>query len=106
AAKKALQKNVQQYQTISRMWLGVETAVKSLKGQWGSNEYIDYSRDFGLLRFSFPESAYEKVNDVLEDLLKGPNAGQLTHSNLIARCYLARFASSNEQYIDDFAATA
>ncbi len=107
AAKAILQENVIQYQLIRRMWLGVETAVKSLKGQWGSDEDIDYSRDFGLLRFAFPDSAYMRINQVLEGLLKGAEEGRLTHSNLIAACYLAHLSpTKNEKYVDDLAAAA
>lgn len=108
AAKATLQENVIQYQLIRRMWVGVESATKAIHGQSGVPENIDYSRDFGLLRFAFPDSAYKRINQVLEDLLKGSEEqGQLAHSNLIAACYMAHLSpDKNKKYIDDLAAAA
>jgi hypothetical protein len=107
AAKRVLQQNVVEYQLIGRMWLGVESATKYITQQ-GIPEDVDYSRDFGLLRFAFPDTAYKEINQVLEDLLKGSDAqGQLTHSNLIAACYMAHHSPRrNDKYIDDLAAAA
>jgi hypothetical protein len=108
AAKATLHENVIQYQLIGRMWLGVESATKSLQGRGRIPENMDYSRDFGLLRFAFPDSANKRINQVLEDLLKGSaEEGQLAHSNLIAACYMAHLnPDDNRKYIDDLAAAA
>lgn len=103
-AKKILEENVAQYQLIREMWEEIETATKSLPPEL-TDKHLDYSRDLGLLRFSFPDSAYTRINQVLGDLLHAEDGGRLTHSNVITACYMAHIMPP-EKYIDDVAAAA
>jgi len=106
AARKALQENVVHFQLIRRMWVGVENAANSIS-QRGIPEESDYSVWFGLFRFSFPDSSYSKINQILGDLLTGTDAhNRQTHSNLIAACYLAHRSQDTDKYIDELAAAA
>lgn len=105
-AKAVIEQNVAQYQLIRQMWEEIEIATRSLQADLTVPEDIDYSRDFGLLRFSFPDTAYERINQVLEDLLSGTKEeGRLTHSNVITACYMAHILPE-KRYVNDVAAAA
>lgn len=103
-AKKTIGENVAQYQLIREIWEEIEAAIKILPQEL-TDKHIDYARDLGLLRFSFPDSAYTRINQVLGDLLRSVDGGRSTHSNLITACYMAHI-SSPERYIDDVAAAS
>ena len=103
-AKKTLEKNVERFQLLREMWEEIEAATKSLPQELAEKP-IDYSRDLGLLRFSFPDSSYDRINQVLNDVLHAKDGGQLTLSNVIAACYMAHLLS-REKYIDDVAAAS
>lgn len=106
AAKESLERNVNEYQIISNLWEQLGAATKSLRKQISENVTgsIDYFRDFGLLRFAFPESAHYRINNVLETLLYGDKESeQVTHYDVIKACYLAHF-SPDKSYTDNLAA--
>jgi hypothetical protein len=106
--KKSLERNVNEYQVISTLWEQIEKATRNLR-RHVSEDFagnIDYFRDFGLLRFAFPETAHQRINGVLETLLSGDKESeQLTHYDVIKACYLAHFAPDTI-YTDNLAAAA
>lgn len=108
ATKESLQQNVNEYRMISTLWEQIDTATRNLRRQISeySAESIDYFRDFGLLRFSFPESAHQRISDVLETLLYGDKESeQVTHYDVIKACYMAHF-TPDSIYTDNLAAAA
>ena len=108
ATKQSLEQNVNEYRVISTLWERIETATRNLRRQISeySTGSIDYFRDFGLLRFAFPESAHQRINDVLETLLYGDKESeQVTHYDVIKACYMAHF-TPDRSYTDNLAAAA
>jgi hypothetical protein len=104
-AKALLEKGSSEFLFIKGLWEQIEPATEKLRTQVRRRitEKIDYLRDFGLLRFSFPKDARQKITDVLDDLLKSTDNS--VHSNLIAACYMAHRART-EKYVNDLSAAA
>jgi hypothetical protein len=107
-ARASLEENIKEYQLVSIYWGQIEDAVKALRKHFGGSvtARADYFRDFGLLRFAFPESSHDRINTVLDTLIYGTHDDeQTTHYNIIADCYLAHLAP-DERYIDNLAAAS
>jgi hypothetical protein len=103
-AKAMLEKGSSEFLFIKGLWEQLEPATEKLRTQVRERitERIDYLRDFGLLRFSFPKDARQKIKDVLDDLLKGTDNSV---PNLIAACYMAHL-TQKEKYVNDLSAAA
>jgi len=105
-AKVSLEENIGEYLLISVFWEQIEMAAETLRKYFKNviTEDVDYFRDFGLLRFAFPESSHERINSVLESLLFGTQDDEEgTHYRVIADCYLAHLAP-DDKYIDNLVA--
>jgi hypothetical protein len=104
-AKATLERGSSEFLVIKGLWEQLEPATEKLRTQVRERitEKIDYLRDFGLLRFSFPKEARQKIKDVLDGLLKGTDNS--VYSNLIAACYMAHL-TQKEKYVNDLSAAA
>jgi hypothetical protein len=111
--KDSLSENAREYENIKLIWRRIEEAAKFLEKRWGDRIpfRMDYLRDFGLLRFSFPESANQRIQDVLDDLLTGTDEDERsTYINIVASCYSAQFKTPerpvSEVQMNDLVAAA
>ena len=104
-AKALLERGSSDFLLIKGLWEQIEPATEKLRIQMRERraEKIDYLLDFGLLRFSFPKDARQKIKDVLDDLLNSTDNS--VHSNLIAACYMAH-RTRTEKYVNDLSAAA
>jgi hypothetical protein len=94
--KVSIVENAREYENIKLIWLRMEDAAKFLEKRWEERIpfQADYLRDFGLLRFSFPESANQRIQEVLDDLLNGTTEDErLVYRNIVTACYLAQLES-------------
>jgi hypothetical protein len=103
----SLVENVREYEKLKLLWRRMEEAAKYLEMRWRERipYRMDYFRDFGLLRFSFPDSANSRIHDVLDELLNGTIEDErATYTNIVTSCYLAQLESP-EQIITDIQLT-
>ena len=94
---------IESYEFMESLWLQMEKATANLRRVQIERD-IDYFRDFGLLRFAFPESSHQKINNVLEKLMRsGGRDDNVPQYDVIAACFWAVEQSENHD-LDNLAA--
>lgn len=73
ATSQKLSENVEEYRWISALWVNLEVASASRRWSAAVNNFSPPAlfRDFGLLRYGFPEDTHQSIREVLEALLYG-----------------------------------
>ena len=73
ATSQKLSENVEEYKWISSLWVNLEIASAALHRRAAVNNFSPPAlfRDFGLLRYGFPEDTHRSIREVLEELLYG-----------------------------------
>lgn len=97
--KISIVENAREYEKIKLIWQRMEVAAKFLETRWVKRIpfQMDYLRDFGLLRFSFPESATQRVKEVLDDLLnRKPADERSAYKYIVTACYLTQLETQNK----------
>jgi hypothetical protein len=91
------------YEAVKQIWGEIKDAAERLQKQWAKRlpDRADYLRVFGLLRFAFPESGNDRIQDVLDDLLNETEDERSTYINIVKACYSAQTESSQKAANED-----
>lgn len=102
----ALKRNVTEYKAIRSLWTELKGKADHLRVHLGGtmSEGFDIFWQLGLLRFAFPESAEERINNVLKALLGGGEGERNARASIIA-AYQTR-QSEPEKMLEDLALAA
>jgi hypothetical protein len=87
-----LQKNAQEFKWISSMWMRLEKASQDLRGRinFDPKTSVDFFRDFGLFRFSFPDDTHESIRNLLEKILQHGEEERAARVSVVSDAYRSR----------------
>lgn len=73
ATSQKLSENVAEYRWVSSLWMRLEKGTAELHRRAAANNISAHApfRDFGLLRYGFPEDTHQSIREVSEQLLHG-----------------------------------
>ncbi len=101
--RNSLRRNVDEYKAIHSLWTQFKSKADALRTLLGGSidETFDIFWQLGLLRFSFPEAAENRINHVLKALLSGGEEERNARASVIAACQSRH--SSGEGSVEDLA---
>jgi len=95
ATKAALEVNLSEYEKVKSFWQELRHASHTLQARTSkdASEQLDVFRDLGLLRFSFPARVHDRIEEVLQTILRGGENEVRAARNWVVTAYCS--ASSN-----------
>lgn len=105
ATRVALARNVSEYNDVKGLWRDLRNAAHELqsRARQNVNEPLDIFRDFGLLRFAFPNRVRDRIERVLDAILHGGEAEQRGARNAVITAY---YSDDDEEEPDNLALVA
>jgi hypothetical protein len=86
--KDQLTENVRDVEWVMSLWDGLDKQIDDIFRRVNKSRYraMDYFRDLGLLRYSFPLDTYEKIETILKQLLEKGEAETYARRFIIVTC--------------------
>jgi hypothetical protein len=89
--KNKLTENVRDVEWVMSLWEGLNRQIDDIFSRVNKSQYrsLDYFRDLGLLRYSFPSATYEKIETILRQLFEKGDTEKYARRFVIVACLTA-----------------